>query len=96
MLQSIFGISTLSFLMVTLLCPVLIWGLRTLKLNQPIRAELPADHQAKRGTPLMAGLILLTGIFVTSIFRPDPLTIFLIASGLIPRSLLRRTNSKLG
>jgi phospho-N-acetylmuramoyl-pentapeptide-transferase len=77
MIQSTLGISTLSFFMVILLCPILIWGLRTLKLTQPIRAELPADHQAKRGTPLMAGLILLTGILVTALYHPDPLTIFL-------------------
>ncbi|MDQ0875890.1 phospho-N-acetylmuramoyl-pentapeptide-transferase [Paenibacillus sp. V4I3] len=77
MLQSTLGISTLSFFMVALLCPILIWGLRTLKLTQPIRAELPPDHQAKRGTPLMAGLVLLTGILVTTLTRPDPLTLFL-------------------
>ncbi|WP_274365965.1 phospho-N-acetylmuramoyl-pentapeptide-transferase [Paenibacillus thermotolerans] len=77
MIPSIIGVSTLSFLLVALLCPVLIWGLRTLKLTQPIRAELPASHQAKRGTPLMAGLILLTGVLITSFYRPDPLTVFL-------------------
>lgn len=77
MLQSTLGISTLSFFMVALLCPILIWGLRTLKLTQPIRVELPPDHQAKRGTPLMAGLVLLTGILVTTLTRPDPLTLFL-------------------
>ncbi len=66
-----------SFFTVTLLCPILIWGLRTLKLTQPIRAELPADHQAKRGTPLMAGLILFIGVFATTMLKPDPLTIFL-------------------
>lgn len=76
-MPSIIGVSTISFLLVALLCPVLIWGLRTLKLTQPIRAELPASHQAKRGTPLMAGLILLTGVLITSLYRPDPLTVFL-------------------
>jgi phospho-N-acetylmuramoyl-pentapeptide-transferase len=77
MLQSVVGISTLSFIMVALLCPILIWGLRTLKLTQPIRAELPPDHQAKRGTPLMAGLVLLTGILVTTLNRTDPVLSFL-------------------
>jgi phospho-N-acetylmuramoyl-pentapeptide-transferase len=77
MLESTIGLASFSFLMVSLLCPLLIWGLRSLKLIQPIRAELPADHQAKRGTPLMAGLILMTGAFITTLFRSDPIIAFL-------------------
>ncbi|MBB6672017.1 phospho-N-acetylmuramoyl-pentapeptide-transferase [Cohnella nanjingensis] len=67
----------LSFLLVAMLTPLLIWGLRTLKLTQPIRVELPPDHQAKRGTPLMAGLILLTGVATSAYFHPEPLIVFL-------------------
>ncbi|WP_040951245.1 phospho-N-acetylmuramoyl-pentapeptide-transferase [Gorillibacterium massiliense] len=68
----------LTFLVVTALTPVLIRGLRALDLIQPIRAELPADHQAKRGTPLMAGLILLLGSVPTLITQPKPLALFLV------------------
>ncbi|GMK43168.1 phospho-N-acetylmuramoyl-pentapeptide-transferase [Paenibacillus glycanilyticus] len=71
---------SISFVIVTLFTPVLIWGLRSLKLLQPIRVELPADHQAKRGTPLMAGLILLTGVFTSVYFHPSPLVLFLGAT----------------
>jgi phospho-N-acetylmuramoyl-pentapeptide-transferase len=81
------GVSGLSFLLVALLMPLLIWGLRVLKLTQPIRAELPPDHQAKRGTPLMAGLILLVGVAVSLQFHPAPLTIFLCATFLLFSSI---------
>jgi phospho-N-acetylmuramoyl-pentapeptide-transferase len=73
----ILGIVAVSFLIVASLSPVLIWGLRTLKLTQPIRSELPANHQAKRGTPLMAGIILFVGIVPMLVAHPDRLTIYL-------------------
>jgi phospho-N-acetylmuramoyl-pentapeptide-transferase len=79
----IFGISGLSFLLVALFTPLLIWVLRTLKLTQPIRTQLPPDHQAKRGTPLMAGLILLIGVATSLQFHPAPLMLFLCASFLL-------------
>lgn len=80
---AIFGVSGLSFLLVAALMPVLIWGLRTLKLTQPIRVELPADHQAKRGTPLMAGLILIIGVIVSLKAEPSPMMLFLGGSFLL-------------
>ncbi|WP_409346342.1 phospho-N-acetylmuramoyl-pentapeptide-transferase [Paenibacillus sp. MBLB4367] len=83
MLDSIFGISMFSFFIVALLTPFLIWGLRTLKLTQPIRVEMYADIQAKKGTPLMAGLVLFTGIGTTLTFHPSPLTVFLCAAFLL-------------
>ncbi|MFC7678805.1 phospho-N-acetylmuramoyl-pentapeptide-transferase [Paenibacillus sp. GCM10028914] len=73
----ILGVSGLSFLLVALLTPLLIKGLHILKLTQPIRTELPPDHQAKRGTPLMAGLILLTGVGTSLQSHPAPLMMFL-------------------
>lgn len=73
----IVGVSGLSFLLVALLTPLLIKGLHILKLTQPIRTELPPDHQAKRGTPLMAGLILLTGVGTSLQSHPAPLMMFL-------------------
>ncbi|MCR8642908.1 phospho-N-acetylmuramoyl-pentapeptide-transferase [Paenibacillus sp. N1-5-1-14] len=77
---SVWGALGLSFVLVALLTPVLIWGLRSLKLTQPIRAELPPDHQAKRGTPLMAGIILLVGIVISTYFYPKPWVLFLGAT----------------
>ncbi|RAP73607.1 phospho-N-acetylmuramoyl-pentapeptide-transferase [Paenibacillus montanisoli] len=77
---SILGVSGISFLLVTLLTPLLIWGLRSLKLTQPIREELPPDHQAKRGTPLMSGLILLIGVVTSTYFHPKPLILFIGAT----------------
>lgn len=83
MAPSLLSLSTFSFILVTLFTPVLIWGLRTLRLTQPIRAELPPDHQAKRGTPLMAGMILLVGVAVSIIFYPRPMVLFLGATFLL-------------
>ncbi|RAV20977.1 phospho-N-acetylmuramoyl-pentapeptide-transferase [Paenibacillus contaminans] len=83
MLDSIFGISMFSFLIVALLTPFLIWGLRTLKLTQPIRVEMYADIQAKKGTPLMAGLVLFTGVGTTLTAHPSPMTVFLCAAFLL-------------
>ena len=80
---SLLGISSVSFLLVAALTPLLIWGLRTLKLTQPIRAELPPDHQAKRGTPLMAGLILIIGVITSVSYHPSPMTMFLAATFLL-------------
>ncbi|CAH1214445.1 phospho-N-acetylmuramoyl-pentapeptide-transferase [Paenibacillus sp. JJ-223] len=79
----ILGISGLSFLLVAFLTPLLIWGLRNLKLTQPIRSELPPDHQAKQGTPLMAGLILLVGVVTSLQFHPTPWMIFLCMTFLL-------------
>lgn len=86
-MNGILGVSGLSFLLVTLFTPLLIWALRTLKLTQPIRTELPPDHQAKRGTPLMAGLILLVGVAMSLQFHPAPLTVFLCSSFLLFSSI---------
>ncbi|WP_308636424.1 phospho-N-acetylmuramoyl-pentapeptide-transferase [Paenibacillus silvisoli] len=80
MTTNILGASGLSFLLVMLLTPLLIWGLRSLKLTQPIREELPPDHQAKRGTPLMSGLILLIGVATSLYFHPKPLILFIGAT----------------
>ncbi|MEC0307126.1 phospho-N-acetylmuramoyl-pentapeptide-transferase [Paenibacillus lautus] len=86
-MNGILGVSGLSFLLVILFTPLLIWGLRTLKLTQPIRTELPPDHQAKRGTPLMAGLILMIGVAISLQFQPTPLTVFLCATFLLFSSI---------
>lgn len=83
----ILGVSGLSFLLVVFFTPLLIKGLRVLKLTQPIRSELPPDHQAKRGTPLMAGLILLIGLITSIQSQPAPLMIFLSITFLLFSSI---------
>lgn len=82
-MYGIMAVSGLSFLLVAVLTPLLIWTLRRLKLTQPIRAELPADHQAKRGTPLMAGLILLIGVAISLQSQPASLMLLLCATFLL-------------
>ncbi|KRE38178.1 phospho-N-acetylmuramoyl-pentapeptide-transferase [Paenibacillus sp. Soil522] len=82
-MYGIMAISGLSFLLVAVFTPLLIWTLRRLRLTQPIRAELPADHQAKRGTPLMAGMTLLIGIAISLQFHPVPLMLLLCVTFLL-------------
>ncbi|MFK7695359.1 phospho-N-acetylmuramoyl-pentapeptide-transferase [Paenibacillus sp. HJGM_3] len=83
MATSAMGISALTFIAVAVLTPVLILALRYFKLTQPIRAEMPAGIQAKKGTPLMAGLILLIGSAAAYIANPTPWTAFLGSSFLL-------------
>lgn len=83
----ILGVSGLSFLLVAMFTPLLIWVLRTLKLTQPIRTELPPDHQAKRGTPLMAGLILFIGVATSLQSHPTPLMVMLCVTFLLFSSI---------
>lgn len=78
--NSLLSAISISFLLVAMLTPILIWALRSLNLTQPIRVELPPDHQAKRGTPLMAGIILLIGVITSTYFHPKPLVLFLGAT----------------
>jgi phospho-N-acetylmuramoyl-pentapeptide-transferase len=86
-MNEMFGVSGLSFLLVAACTPLLIWMLRILKLTQPIRTELPPDHQAKRGTPLMAGLVLLVGVAMSIRFNPAPMMLFLCSSFLLFSSI---------
>ncbi|XEC96585.1 phospho-N-acetylmuramoyl-pentapeptide-transferase [Paenibacillus tarimensis] len=79
-MSAVLSLSALSFLIVACLTPILIWALRTMKLTQPIRKEMYADIQAKRGTPLMAGLIFLIGAAASLSHDPSPLSVFLTLS----------------
>lgn len=67
----------ISFLATTLLSPLLISVLKFFGLTQPIRKELPSNHQVKKGTPLMLGGVFLIGIIIASVFYPAKMTLFL-------------------
>jgi phospho-N-acetylmuramoyl-pentapeptide-transferase len=47
--------------------PFMIRKLRELKVGQVIRAEGPASHQAKRGTPTMGGLIIVSATILPAL-----------------------------
>ncbi|MCP8968628.1 phospho-N-acetylmuramoyl-pentapeptide-transferase [Ectobacillus ponti] len=66
-----------SFATVSLLTPVLIRFLKAYNLTQPIRAELPPDHQAKKGTPLMTGLIFLVSVLIACLLVKTSTVYFL-------------------
>ncbi len=46
-----------------MLTPILIKAFSKQGFGQEIRTEGPASHQAKRGTPTMGGVAILTGIW---------------------------------
>jgi phospho-N-acetylmuramoyl-pentapeptide-transferase len=57
----------ISFLVSVVLCPIIIPFLRKLKFGQTVRDEGPESHLKKNGTPTMGGLVILSGILLTSL-----------------------------
>ncbi len=58
----------ISFAISAILGPLLIPFLRRLKVGQTIRDEGPKEHLKKNGTPTMGGIIILSGVAITSVF----------------------------
>ncbi|MDR7071480.1 phospho-N-acetylmuramoyl-pentapeptide-transferase [Fictibacillus barbaricus] len=70
----------ITFFITVCIAPLLIFILQKLKLTQPIRAELPADHQEKKGTPLMLGSVFLVGVAVAWLNDKSPEMLFLVCT----------------
>ena len=51
--------------------------LRELKVGQEIREELSAEHQAKKGTPTMGGVLIIGSVFVSTVLWARLDSIFL-------------------
>lgn len=69
----------LAFFVVMALVPVQTRLYKAFGIVQPIRQELPADQQKKRGTPLMGGLVFLTGVLIFLCLHQSPVSIFMSA-----------------
>jgi phospho-N-acetylmuramoyl-pentapeptide-transferase len=54
-----------------ILGPILIRMLQRMQVHQPIREEGPQTHMAKKGTPTMGGLIILSAIMIPSLLWCD-------------------------
>lgn len=67
----------ISLITVALVSPMLIKLLKRVGMTQPIRAELPQNHQVKQGTPLMLGSVFLIGIIVAIYSVQSALMVFL-------------------
>ncbi len=66
------AMAALTALLVSLLLgPGLIRRLRLMQIGQEIRPEGPASHQAKRGTPTMGGLLIVTAVVVPTLLWAD-------------------------
>jgi phospho-N-acetylmuramoyl-pentapeptide-transferase len=61
------GATVTALLLAFLVGPPVIRSLRARKVGQIIRAEGPASHQSKRGTPTMGGLIILLATIVPTL-----------------------------
>jgi phospho-N-acetylmuramoyl-pentapeptide-transferase len=61
------GATVTALLLAFLLGPPVIRRLRARKVGQVVRAEGPASHQSKRGTPTMGGLIILIATIVPTL-----------------------------
>jgi phospho-N-acetylmuramoyl-pentapeptide-transferase len=72
--------ATITALLITLLFGgTVIKKLRKLKIGQEIREELSEEHQAKKGTPTMGGVLILGSVFISTILwaRLDSLYLWL-------------------
>lgn len=58
----------IAFAISAILCPIGIPFLHRLKFGQQVRDDGPLTHLKKQGTPTMGGLMILTGIVITSLF----------------------------
>jgi len=63
--------SLTALFLVLLLGPWMIERLRRLQIGQYIREEGPQEHQKKKGTPTMGGLLILTGIIIPTLLWAD-------------------------
>ncbi len=61
------GATVTALLLAFVVGPAVIRRLRARKVGQVIRAEGPASHQSKRGTPTMGGLIILLATIVPTL-----------------------------
>lgn len=61
----------LAFIITVILCPTIIPFLTKLKFGQFVRNDGPRTHLKKTGTPTMGGIVIVTGILITSLFYLD-------------------------
>lgn len=79
----------LAFIITVILCPIIIPYLTRLKFGQFIRNDGPRSHLKKTGTPTMGGIVIVSGILLTSLFyiksNPEiiPILFITIAFGIL-------------
>src|SRR6476659_804795 len=74
------GATVTALLLAFLVGPGIIRMLRAMKIGQVIRAEGPATHQWKRGTPTMGGVIILISTVVSTVLWADFPSCFVITA----------------
>ena len=68
------------FVVIAIVTPYWIAYLKRKKWTQPIRKELPDDHQKKKGTPLMLGAVFMLAALVVCIFHPSWIMLLITAT----------------
>lgn len=72
----------LAFTITVMLCPIVIPYLTRLKFGQFVRSDGPRTHLKKTGTPTMGGIVIVSGILITSLFymetNPEIISILLV------------------
>ncbi len=74
------GLATITSLLISLFAGKwVIKKLEDLKVGQEIREELSEEHQAKKGTPTMGGVLIIGSVIISSVLwaRPDSLYLWL-------------------
>ena len=72
------AMATITALLISLLFGgKVIRKLTELKVGQEIREELSEEHQAKKGTPTMGGVLIIGSVFVSTVLWARPDSIFL-------------------
>lgn len=75
----------LAFIITVIFCPTIIPFLTKLKFGQYVRNDGPRTHLKKSGTPTMGGIVIVSGILITSMFyletNPDIISILFMTIG---------------
>lgn len=75
----------ISFAVSAFLGPIMIPGLRRLKIGQTVREDGPSAHLSKNGTPTMGGLLILMGVTTSTLIfvrdYPNTIPVLLLTMG---------------
>lgn len=81
--------AAISFALSAVLGPVIIPFLRSIKCGQTVREDGPSNHLGKTGTPTMGGILILSGVVVTTLLfmegypRTAPILFLTVGFGMI-------------
>ncbi len=72
--------AVISLVLSLLLGPALIRWLRTGQFGQPVSQYAPESHKAKKGTPTMGGLLIVSALMVASLLMADVFNLYVLVT----------------